>query len=218
MTNLFILLILIFVILKKFNKFFYFIFYLFILICFLPVGQFLEYNLLSKKFYSLKNISNYDSVLVLGGYESRISHGLELIKKNKNSKIIFTGGSKYIFASKNQNEVLMFKFWLDDIDKQKIIITKNTRNTIENFKEFKKINNTNKFQNTILVTSPWHYKRSLLIANKLKLNVIPYNWPVEIKPRNIIQYYQTFNINKNLLHFNRFMREIFGIVVLYLYL
>ena len=29
---------------------------------------------------------------------------------------------------------------------------------------------------------------------------------------------QTFNINKNLLHFNRFMREIFGIVVVYLYL
>ena len=94
MTNLFILLILIFVIFNKFNKFFYFIFYLFILICFLPVGQFLEYNLLSKKFYSLKNISNYDSVLVLGGHETRISHGLELIKKNKNSKIIFTGGNK----------------------------------------------------------------------------------------------------------------------------
>ena len=101
-SNLIIIIILVFIFLKKFNRYFYFLAFFFAFISILPVGKFLEYHLLSKKYFSNKNINGYDAIIVLGGYDKRIYHAITLHKKNKNSKLIFLGGTRYLFADKNQ--------------------------------------------------------------------------------------------------------------------
>jgi len=208
--------ILFFIFSKKFNRYFYFLAFVFAIISILPVGKFLEYHVLSKKYFSNKNINEYDAIIVLGGYEKRIYHAIKLYKKNENSKLIFLGGSRYLFADKHQSEVNQFEFWTYDLDKNNIIISGTSRNTIENFEDFTKIQSKEKFKNIILVTSPWHYNRSLKIAEKLNIDLTPYAWPMEIKPKNFIQYYQSFDINLNLLNFNRFFREVVGYFVVLL--
>lgn len=215
-SNLIIIIILVFIFLKKFNRYFYFLAFFFAFISILPVGKFLEYHLLSKKYFSNKNINGYDAIIVLGGYDKRIYHAITLHKKNKNSKLIFLGGTRYLFADKNQSEANRFKFFTYDLNKNNIIVSDTSRNTIENFKDFKKIQAKEKFKNIILVTSPWHYNRSLKIAEKFNIDLTPYLWPAEIKPKNFIQYYQSFDINLNLLNFNRLFREVLGYLVVIL--
>ena len=179
----------------------------------MPIGKYLEYHILSKNYYSNENIDKYDAIIVLGGDERRISHAIKLQKKNKDSKLIFLGGSRYLFADKSQNEGNRFKFWAYDIDKDSVIILNGSRNTIENFKEFKPLQKKKNFKNIILVTSPSHYNRSLKIAKKLNLDLYPYMWPKENKPKNIVQYYQSFDVARNLSQFNRFFREVIGYLV-----
>ena len=93
----------------------------------------------------------------------------------------------------------------------KISFIGNTRNTIENFNQIKKLNL--KSTNTVLITSAFHMKRSLMIAKKLNLKPIPYAVDFRsISNPSLINYYQRFSISSNLLSFDLFLREIIGIL------
>jgi len=182
----------------------------------LPVGNILQNEFLEKNFVNKKNSTDFDSILVLSGDETRYLKAIKLHKINPKSKIIFTGGSGQIVSQDGNEEVKKFKFLISNIvDKDSVIILKNSRNTIENFKNFKKANLNLGFIKTILVTSPGHYKRSLIIAKKLNLKFEPY-YHQSFRSFSIINYYQNYSFSRNWSNFDVFTLELLGILRLYL--
>ena len=145
----------------------------------------------------------------------RLIASVKLANKKKDSKIIYLGGNGFL-SKKNLNEVDVAKIFYKDVgfDIERVIFIDNTRNTIENLKEFKKLNLKNQ-SNSILITSAFHMKRSLLISKKLDLNLIPYAVDFRSFTDNasdgLLNYYQKFSIVGNLQSINFFFREFLGI-------
>ena len=219
--NILIISLVVFYYFKNLRRFLHIPIILLLLISIFPLGSFLEYHFLSKEYYG-KNIKNYDSVLILGGDERRIIHGLSLWSLNKNSQIIFTGGLSYLFPDedlKKQSEISQFNKLIKNlIKKDKIIILDNTRNTIENIHAYKKSKEVNNFNKTIVVSSVWHYKRVLKIAKIQNVDLIPYKWPSPIEKKlNILQIYQNMDFSVNISKFNNFVKEAIGLLAIYIF-
>ena len=205
-----------------------------ILFSLFPIGKKLT-NTLENKYITSILPENYDYIIVLAGGEEinttfitnklnlnsaseRLIASVKLANKKKDSKIIYLGGSGLLKNdNSNKNEANVAKLFFKDInfDLKRIIFINNTRNTIENLKEFKKLNLQNE-HNPILITSAFHMKRSLLISEKLDLNLIPY--AVDFRSfedagiDNLLNYYQRFSIVGNLQSINLYFREFLGII------
>ena len=197
-----------------FCKFFLkFIILIFFIIGIFPLGNFLDYHILSKSYFNKKNNLDFDSILVLSGNEARYLRAINFQKQNPYSKLIFTGGSGYIFSEDRNDELNNFKKLTNNlISDDKIVILDKSRNTIENLKSFKKANEKFKFEKTVLITSVSHYKRSLYISKQLELNITPYYYK-KIQPNfSIFNSYQDYSFAKNWAKFDNFMYEIIGIL------
>ena len=181
-----------------------------------PIGSYLEYYLLKKNFYNNKTIDNFDALLVLGGDEKRIIYAVNLVKKQKNAKLIIVGGSPLLIKSKENNERIKIKRLIDNIiDNNDYYVLPNSRNTIENMLEFKKFDKNKKFERVVLMTSPIHMKRSLAISKKMDLEVYPYYWKARRSNFSFINYYQTFSFIQNTRSFDGLIREYLGILSLH---
>ena len=186
---------------------------LIIIIAFLPLGK-IGLNYLEKDF---KNINQYDeikNIVVLSGSDTRIIASIELAKNYDNSTIYYIGGNPYV-VKKNPfyDRMRVKKFYKDmGFDMNRIYFIGKSKNTIENFNEIQMLRLKN--SETILITSAYHMKRSIIIANKKGLNFFPYAIDFKTKNSNsLINNYRAFNIVDNLKKFNLFFREIFGITV-----
>jgi uncharacterized SAM-binding protein YcdF (DUF218 family) len=222
------------------KKFFFKIFFrivnytgIFLLIIFslFPIGNKLT-NMLEEKYIISSLPENYDYIIVLAGGEEtytsfvtnklnlnssseRLIASVKLANKKRDSKIIYLGGSGFL-KKHNLDESDVARMFFKDInfDLKRVVFISNTRNTIENLKEFKKLNLKNQ-GNTILITSASHMKRSLLISKKLDLNLIPY--AVDFRSfadsgsDSLFNYYQRFSVAGNLHSINLFFREFLGI-------
>ena len=81
----------------------------------------------------------------------------------------------------------------------------------ENFKEIERLNL--KYSETVLITSAYHMKRSMMIAKNLNLNFKPYSSDFKsISQKNLLNKFQAFDLVRNLTKFNLFFREILGII------
>ena len=70
-----------------------------------------------------------------------------------------------------------------------------------------------KYSETVLITSAYHMKRSMMIAEKQGVRVIPYAInPISKSTKPILNSYQVFDVSNNLSKFNTFFREILGII------
>ena len=133
----------------------------------------------------------------------------------KNSKIIFLGGGGFL-KNHNLDEAEVAKIFFKDInfDLKRVVFINNTRNTIENLKELKKLNLQTE-NSSILITSAFHMKRSLLISKQLDLNLIPYAVDfralADSDSKSLLNYYQGFSIVGNLQSINLFFKELLGI-------
>ncbi len=221
--------------LKFKNKFFKYslIFFSSIVLVFgiLPIGSYGIKQLEKDYIYQNNNIQ-INNIIVLAGAEStflttqtkklnlnesseRLISSVNLALKNKNSKIIYIGGSGFLDNKNQISEVDVAKMFYHNIgfDLDRVHFVSGTRNTIENLSEFRnlKINKPG----DILITSAFHMNRSLMISKKLKLDLIPYAVDFRVSNSNIslINYYQSFSILHNLLNFNLFFREFLGTVV-----
>ena len=206
---------------------------LLLLISFFPLGKFgLKY--LEKDYISQDKIYKIDNIVVLAGSESifstqitnkltlndgseRLILSAKLASDYPKSKIYFLGGDGRLVKGKmNEADVAKIFFSNINFDLNKIIFIDNTRNTIENLKAFKKISSLN--QSNILITSAFHMKRSMLIANKLNINIKPYAVDFRsLDGLSFLNYYQKFSIADNLQFFNTFFREIVGIIAFKLF-
>ena len=182
-------------------------------ISFLPTGniglKYLENNFIYKKHYK-----NIDNIIVLSGSNYRLIESVKLGNKFKNAKVYYIGGNAYLIKKKINDEVSKAKKIYEDLnfDMTRVKFVGQSRNTIENFKEIEKLNL--KDSQTILITSAYHMKRSMIISKKFGLDLIPYAVNPKSNAQNsLINTYQDIDISKNLSRFNIFFREIIGIMV-----
>ncbi len=213
---------------KTFLKLIKINFFLILFISIIPVGKFgLKY--LEGNFIKQNTIENVKNIVVLAGAErleesnitkklnlndssERLIASITLANQFKDSIIIYVGGNG-LMSNGNLSELDVAKKFYQELnfDMNRIIFLGNTRNTIENFKELKNQNIDS--VDTVLITSAFHMKRSLMIAKKLKLKVAPY--PVDFRSisyQSFINSYQKFSISSNLQEFDLFIREIIGIL------
>tara|TARA_Y100000768_G_C23818268_1_gene605223 strand:+ start:49 stop:810 length:762 start_codon:yes stop_codon:yes gene_type:complete len=217
---------------KKFRLFAYLVILSFLSISILPIGN-IGLNSLENRYINQQQILEIDNIIVLAGSEDiqstkitkklnlnsgseRLIASIKLANEFNNAKIIFLGGDGNLVKNSIDETFVAKKFFKDvNFDINRIHFINNTRNTYENLKEFKKIGDSNK---NVLITSAYHMKRSLLIANKLNIELIPY--AVDFRADNnasIINFYQRFSVSKNLSSFDIFFREIMGILAFRLF-
>ena len=200
---------------KKLKIFFYIYLIFFFMISIYPIGKILEHRFLKKDYYNKEMIKDFDAILVLGGDERRIIYAVDLIKKYNNVKLIFTGGGGYLVQNKISNENKSFKKRIENLlNDDEYFVLKESRNTVENLLSFKEFNVKHDFKKVVILTSPSHMKRSLIISNKIGLNLHPYYWKVTRRNFSFINFYQTFSFFENISSFDVLFREILGILSL----
>ena len=199
----------------------------------LPIGKFgLKY--LEKDYLVQQEISNIDNIIVLAGSENinltnvtkklnlnngseRLIASIKLANENKNAKIYFLGGDGNLQKHEIDETTVAKNFYNDvSFDTNRVNFINNTRNTIENLTELKKIIDLDK--SNVLITSAFHMKRAMLIAKQLNITVKPY--AVDFRHGDhfsFINFYQNFGISGNLRSADLFFREIIGILAFKLF-
>lgn len=141
--------------------------------------------------------SNVNGVIVLAGMvnmessrkglielteqSDRIIEGIIMVQRYPGARLIITGGS----GSLNQGENLKEADYLKKlaislgVNKERILIERNSRNTHEHAVSLSKILHTEEKGQWVLITSAFHMPRSLGCFKKEGLDVIPY--PVDYK-------------------------------------
>ena len=183
-----------------------------IIIAFLPLGS-LGLKYLEKDFVLKNEYKNIKNIIVLSGADERIIASIKMAYKYPDAKIFYIGGDGFLVKTINNDDPTMArKFYRElNFDMKRINFIGKSRNTIENFKEIKKLNLTN--PENILITSAYHMKRSMMIAKKQGVKVLPY--PINftsISKTPLLNSYQSFNVTINFSNFNTFFREIIGII------
>jgi len=212
---------------------------LFILIIILPNGTYLLWKL--ENSYSKPEIlpSKIDGIFILGGGTNellthqhdqmnlnesveRLTESAELIKKFPNAKIVYSGGTPTLSKSKPKFtgvDVAKMFYTRLGIDVNNIIFEDESRNTYENFLLSKKFIENPNNEKWLLVTSAFHMKRAMSVAEKLELNFIPY--PVDFISRKNYPWMRLYLTSgggflANMNNFHLAAHEYVGIVVYYL--
>jgi len=217
----------------KFKFLFIFITFIFTFISLLPIGK-IGLKYLENDYVFQKKLINVDNIFVLAGSEEinstkatnklnlnngseRLISSVKLALDNPNATIYFIGGDGNLI--KNEiNEINVAQLFFEDIgfDTSRVKFIQNTRNTIENLKALKKINIQD--QLNVLITSAFHMKRSMIIANTLDIKIKPYAVDFRsLEKFNLINYYQRLSVASNWESFNVFFRELIGILAFKLF-
>jgi uncharacterized SAM-binding protein YcdF (DUF218 family) len=217
----------------KFKFFLNIIIILLALISFFPLGnlglKFLEKNYINQdKIYKLDNIvvlagaenineTKVTKKLNLGNSSERLISSVKLALDNPNSTIYFLGGDGHLIKDEI-DETYVANLFFEDIgfDTSRVNFIKNTRNTIENLEALEKVNIQG--QSNVLITSAFHMKRSMIIANTLNIKIKPYAVDFRsIKNFSLINYYQRLSVASNWKNFNLFFKELLGILTFKLF-
>ncbi len=202
---------------------------LLLIISFIPIGK-IGIGYLEKDYIIQDSTNKIVNIIVLSGSEDFISTkktgklslntasirlitSIDLANKHKDSTIYFIGGNGYIDKNSLSEISVAQKFYKAmNFDLNRINFIGNSRNTIENFNEIKKLYLED--DSSILITSAFHMKRALIIGKEYGINLIPYAVDYKsISSNSLINIYQDFNVVSNLSSFNLFFREILGIIV-----
>ena len=186
--------------------------FLIIIIAFLPIGN-LGLKYLEKEYILKTEHKNIKNIIVLSGAEERIIASIILAYKYPDSKIFYVGGNAFLINDKNNDDSSIERKIYNELnfDINRVNFIGKSRNTIENFQEIKKLNF--KYSESVLITSAYHMKRSMMIAKNQEVEIMPY--PINFTSNSkmpILNSYQAFNTAKNLENFNTFFREILGII------
>lgn len=155
---------------------------------------------LETDYYANDIPSDIDSITVLGGGSketvvnnkkiySLTSDSLNRINKAffiwKNHKvpIILSGGA--IFGSSKAEALIMADYLTSmGVNMENIITDTLSRNTKENAKNIETIVTENQFKKTVLITSGYHLKRSIILFKKRNINFIPSASDIIISEKN----------------------------------
>lgn len=196
-----------------------------------PLGDMLIYPLESRFSKPAELPESIDGIIVLGGGEElklslswhtqELGNGGDryvaaaiLAKQYPETQVIFSGGSGSLLFQGVNNEGSIAHILLTNlgVNKQRLIIESQSRNTFENFQLMKPL--LPKSDGVyLLVTSAFHMPRSVAIARKQGIEVIAY--PVDYRS-NTPQYRQwDFNLFEHLEVLEPAWREWIGLTVYY---
>lgn len=141
------------------------------------------YNAISIRFYSKEFYeSESDIAIVLGAgtangnlsnvYLERVSHAIHLLEEGKVKKILFTGGYGEGQAISDSKCAEIYALQ-QGIPKSKILIEEKSTYTFENLIESKKLMLAHGFSSALLVSDPYHMKRSMEMCKKIGVNALP---------------------------------------------
>ena len=211
----------------RFKFFFIFITFIITFISIFPIGK-IGLKYLENDYVFQEKLSNINNIFILAGSEEinktkvsnklnlnngseRLISSVKLALDSPNATIYFLGGDGHLIKDEI-DEIYVAKLFFEDIgfDTSRVKFIQNTRNTIENLKALKKINIQD--QSNVLITSAFHMKRSMIIANTLDIKIKPYAVDFRsIEKFNLINYYQRLSVASNWNSFNIFFKELLGI-------
>ncbi|HEX6719508.1 MAG TPA: YdcF family protein [Pyrinomonadaceae bacterium] len=123
-----------------------------------------------------------DAAIVLGAavwttevspvFRERINHGIELYRKGKVRKLIFTGGSGNPGEPTESSAARQYAL-LSGIPPGDILIEENSHTTYENIRYAKHIADKQGINKVLIVSDPLHMKRAVTIARDMGLVADP---------------------------------------------
>lgn len=175
-----------------------------------PVSDYLMYPL-ETRFSALESLPDkVDGIIVLGGAEKlklsmswqqaqvgeaaeRVLSAAELSRRYPDVPVIYSGGSNLVQMQNidTQGSVSHTLLTQAGIEQDRLIIETQARNTAENFFYIKPLLPEIK-GSYILVTSAFHMPRSVGVARKLGIDVIPY--PVDYRSSRPEERYWDFDL------------------------
>lgn len=102
------------------------------------------------------------------GYEERVQRAVELYKKGYAANIIFSSGYMYIFKEPLVMKAVAVSL---GIPENAILIEDKAINTYQNIKFSKEILDKNNWKKILLVSSPYHMRRVLLVFDKIARDI-----------------------------------------------
>ena len=218
---------------RRFSLFIFLINFIFVsLISFFPVGSFLIYNIEKEYHENTKIPEKLDGILILGGATNpllfkeynqislngaaeRLVESAMMIKKFQKIKVIFSSGSGIVNRPDLSHSKVAKSFYKKmGVEINKIIFEDNSRNTYENIIFSKKIAKPKTNENWLLITSAYHMKRALLIADKNNWKLTPY--AVDFKNLKNFRFTPNLKLLTNLNLFQLGFHEWSGLISYYI--
>lgn len=161
-------------------------FQLFLLLLLLWFG----YNAISIRYYSKHFYDRpSDVAIVLGAgtndgklsrvYEERVLHAINLLKAEKVRKIIFTGGFGEGQALSDSQAAKAYALQ-HDVSAEQILIEETSTITFENIYYAKKIMEENDFSTALIISDPYHMKRSMAMCDVIGVEALPSPTPTSM--------------------------------------
>lgn len=126
--------------------------------------------------------SHADCAIVLGAaayhkkpspvFKARIDHAIKLYKNGRVDKVLLTGGFGKN-AEFSESEVAYEYCKANGIPQKDILLEKKSQTTEQNIIEAQKVMQKEGFKNALIVSDPWHLKRSLAMTAKHHLSAKP---------------------------------------------
>ena len=102
--------------------------------------------------------------------EERLNHAIDLYKSGNAKFVILTGG--YGKGAKHAESEVGSDYCIrNGVPESALRVEKESRNTIDNLREAKKIMADEQWESALLVSDPWHLKRARCMATDLDLKV-----------------------------------------------
>jgi len=149
------------------------------------------------------------SEIALNGQAERLTTAIELYNENTDLIILYSGFSNKINPISSEAERAQIFLERMGIKNDKIILEKNSKNTLQNIKFSKDI--IEKISgNWLLITSAFHMKRAMILCQKLKLKVRPYpvDWQIKKKNFSLLSY----NFRLSFRYWEIILHELVGIL------
>ena len=141
--------------------------------------------LIASRIYSFRNVrseAQADAAVVLGAavwsadvspvFRERINHGIDLYRKGKVRKLIFTGGQgnpgELTESAAAKNYALK-----NGVPAYDILIEEKSHTTFENILYAKELADQQGIRSVLIVSDPLHMKRAMAIANDVSLAAEP---------------------------------------------
>jgi len=149
---------------------------------------------------SIGTLPKSDVVVVLGGMiqtlgkygtrpeltesSDRLVDAIRIYKAGKAKKILFTGGSGYLFADEIREADLAKQIITElGVPEKDLVIERESHNTYENAVFSKQLIEENHFETIILVTSAFHFKRAAATFKKQNLTFT--SFPTDFRAPNL---------------------------------
>jgi uncharacterized SAM-binding protein YcdF (DUF218 family) len=192
-----------------------------------PIGDYIIQPLETRFAQPTTLPTDMDGIIVLGGGEDlkrsvswqtaelgqggdRYLAAKALADRYPQAKVIFTGGSGLFLNPTSDKDGVIARtiFKQLDIDSSRYILETQSRNTYENFLNTAPLLKPD--GHYFLVTSAYHMPRSVGIARRFKLNIIPY--PVDFRSNQNAMRYANFNFFENAETLEKGVKEWLGLL------